>query len=458
MYTLKRDPESRRFVVSFVDRDGKRFRKSTRKTDRAEARAVADRWYQRHSDPTYAAADATTVREAADGLMRALVNENKPPATQQFYAQKIGHVCRLFGDGRALSKVDAKLVDAYIETRKGEGAAPSTVAKELVAMRRMLKHARRRGEFDKEISQVMPVSFDPQYVPRTRRIDVETAWRLIAALPKDAGRYVAFTCATSSRDAGARRALGGDYDRERGRILVRDRKTEASTRAVPVVSITKAFADHAFADLKPGAHVFGGTYPGALHALQRACKRMGIEPVTSNDLRRSLAHWLRQAGVPRDIAAEFFAHVDDRMMGQVYGKLDADELADRLNKILPDSWQTPASSKDAVDAADSKTPDKKPGGGGSGGSGRLCNPLPNHLATSPNGEEANAVSENLPASWLDLFLRRRIQELRAEAANDELVVVLVHECVALSGVRTQAAESRLRENLNRLAGLVGGAS
>lgn len=462
MYTLKRDKKSGIWHVYFVDRDGKRFRQTTKHEDKARARAVADDLYLRHADPTHSAADTTTVRAAADGLMIALVNEAKPESTREFYAQKLGHVLRLFGESLPMSRVDAKRVDGFIETRKLEGAKPSTIAKELVAIRRMLKHARRRGEFNKEISQVMPVTFSAQYEPRTRRIDYETAWSLIRVLPKDAGRYVAFTCATSSRDAGARRALGADYDRTRRRIVVRDLKTAASTREVPVVAITQAFADHAFDGLKPGSFVFGGTYSGALHALQRACKRLNIEPVTSNDLRRSLAHWLRAAGVPRDIASEFFAHVDERMMAKVYGKFDADELAARLDKILDESWKKSSDSAESAETTEHETPGKRGGSSGVGGAGGLCNPLPNHLATSPRTGEPTGnrfsslhPSSNLDESWIDAHITRRIHELKAEAAAEEEHLLRWRSCIQLATVGTQEAEEQLRAHLVELVRSLG---
>jgi integrase len=79
------------------------------------------------------------------------------------------------------------------------------------------------------------------------------------------------------------------------RIRVHDRKTIRATRAVPLTPVTEAFAMHAFRDVGPHQLVADGL--GSLrHALARACKRLKLAPLSPNDLRRSVAHWLLQRG------------------------------------------------------------------------------------------------------------------------------------------------------------------
>ena len=350
MYTL--DRVGKYWHCYFIARDGSRFRRSTKRADKREARHVADAWYLRHADPTYQAAHHTTVGDGIQQLKLAKVDAQKSAGTMHFYQVKTDHLARVLGEGRKLATIDAKVVDAFIATRKQEGAKANTISKELTALRQMLKHARRRGEFDKELSQVMPVQFATGYVPRTRKLTIDDAWRLIHQLPEGVGRYVAYTLATTSRDTGALRARGRDI----GPLGIRvdDRKTKRSVRTVPFTPVTEPFARHAFDGVGDDEPVASGV-SSARHAMQRACDGLGMPRVSSNDLRRSVAHWFRKEQIPLPLIAEFFGHGDTRMLEKVYGKLDADEL----RKSLEGSWKKPSKivdPEDSMEASDLTDP------------------------------------------------------------------------------------------------------
>jgi hypothetical protein len=64
--------------------------------------------------------------------------------------------------------------------------------------------------------------------------------------------------------------------------------------------------------------------------LAQACDRAGIEPCTPNDLRRTCATWLRQAGAAPDLIAPVMGHADTRMVERVYGRMPIDDLERRL--------------------------------------------------------------------------------------------------------------------------------
>jgi integrase len=318
--------------VYCLDRYGRRRRASTRQTDKKRADVVAADWYRKLGDPTHHAADTTTIQSAAESLIEALKQRKRSPATiGHFYRIKLSHIARLLGAHTALAKIDARTVDSYIADRDSEGASSHTVAKELTALRMLLKHARRRGEFDKELSQVMPVGFATGYKPRERRVTESEAWAIIGELPDGAARYVAFVCATTGRDLAAKRAKGRDLTPEG--IRVHDRKTKQATRTVPLTAVTEAFARHAFRDVAPDAPVAEGL-GSVRHALRRACARLKLAPLSPNDFRRSVAHWLLERGVPRDAAAAFMGHGSTKMLDLVYGKLDTKELGATIRRAL----------------------------------------------------------------------------------------------------------------------------
>lgn len=323
MYTLHRI--GNKWHVYFRDRDGNRVRQTTKQTEKSKARAVADDLYRRLADPTYRAANETTIATAAQWLVSELRNTGKSEQTVgHFYNIKLRQIKRLLGADTPLTAVTAASVDKYIEDRRKEGASSNTISKELTALRQLLKRARRGGHFDREISQVLPVGFATGYEPRSRKITQEQCWQLIAEVPDNVGRYIAFVAATSARDAAVRRAMGAD--RTAAGILVRDKKTQLSERTVPITPVTQAFADHAFAGVSPNQRVAPST-TSVRHALERACARLQMPRISPNDIRRSVAHWLLAEDVPRPLVSAWMGHASTRMLDRVYGKLDPSELA-----------------------------------------------------------------------------------------------------------------------------------
>jgi integrase len=360
-YELFKRDGSPYFFVYFTDRDGRRFRKSTRETIQSRAHAVARKWESERADPTHSASHATSIDAAAGHLKSELHDRGRSPETIKFYSVKLSHVARVLGGDLPLAKVDAVRVREYIATRKKEGAAKYTISKELTCLRMLLKHARYLGLFDREVSQVMPVAFATGYKPRTRRLTVAEAWALIGELPDGPARYVAFVCATTARDAAVARAKGRDLT-PKG-IRVHDRKTKGSTRTVPLTAITEPFARRAFDGIAGDALVAPGV-SSVRHAFARATKRLGMAHVSPNDLRRSVAHWLLEAGVPRDVAAAFMGHGSTKMLDLVYGKLDPVEIGTAIARALgarggssgEPVGKTGEDSPGPVDGVDSATP------------------------------------------------------------------------------------------------------
>ena len=96
---------------------------------------------------------------------------------------------------------------------------------------------------------------------------------------------------------------------------------------------TSDSARHAFRDVAPDAPVAEGL-GSVRHALRRACARLKLAPLSPNDFRRSVAHWLLERGVPRDAAAAFMGHGSTKMLDLVYGKLDTKELGATIRRAL----------------------------------------------------------------------------------------------------------------------------
>jgi integrase len=61
-------------------------------------------------------------------------------------------------------------------------------------------------------------------------------------------------------------------------------------------------------------------WANATRDLERACARAGLEKVTPNDLRRTLATWLNRDGVPRWAISRILRHKSTRMVDAHYAK------------------------------------------------------------------------------------------------------------------------------------------
>lgn len=316
---------------------GETIRRSTRCTTRAAALLTGQRWERERADPDHATAQAATFGGAVSAFLADLERSAKPADTKKFYRQKCGVLVRHFGARRPLSEVTAQLVDKYLADREREPVAfdthgsptrtvtANTIHKELVALRQVLKRAKRRGEFRRDVSEVLPVGFSPKYEPRNVSLSLDHASKLCAALPRHRAAAVAFVLATTARRKEvflARRADVVGF-----RVDLRGTKTLGAERSVTVAPFARPLL--AFA-LEYGGGAGGlllRPWPSARRDLAAACKRVGAPRVTWNDLRRTLSTWLVEGGVSDTVIAKMLGHVDTAMLHRVYGKPKHDAMA-----------------------------------------------------------------------------------------------------------------------------------
>jgi len=310
----------------FYDADGVIQRKSTKQRDKTAARAVLREFERQATDPRYAAANATSVHDALERMIENRIQRGRADGTLHMYRVKAGHVRRVFGADTPLSRIDAKKIDGYLATRLAEGAARTTIGKELTTIRAMLKVARRRGEFTGDIAAIMPDGWSLEYRPRQRFLTEPEAQALLAELVSDRQAHVAFILATGARWSESMRARAKDIRLDMGKVKLHGTKTIGADREVPIVAFGWPLLRRVV-DLR-------GTEKGLLFRrwinvrrdLATACKNAKIADVSPNDLRRTPSTWLRQMGVPPSEIAPFLGHVDSRMVERVYGRIPVDAL------------------------------------------------------------------------------------------------------------------------------------
>ncbi len=237
--------------------------------------------------------------------------------TLHMYAVKAGHLLRLLGsvDVNALTLED---VQSYIETRRGEGAHPETIRKELVTLRQSLKLARDRKLLQHDPRGVFP-RFRVRYVPRDRHLTPAEASKLVKSLSAKRRLWVLLAVYTGPR-LSELEALRWerDVDLQGGWILLPGTKTAQSRRKVRIPDPLMPHLVAAEGDTGPVVE----QWRNVRRDLRAACKRAGIAPVSANDLRRTFASWMKQRGEDSAVVAKLMGHSSTRMVDLVYGRLN----------------------------------------------------------------------------------------------------------------------------------------
>ena len=324
---------------------GQTVRRSTRCTTRTAALLTAQRWERERADPDHAAAASATFGGAVTAFLADLERSAKPKDTRDFYRRKCGTLVRHIGADRPLSEVTAQLVDRFIAAREAEGVAfddagaptrtvtANTIHKELVALRQVLKRAKRRGELRRDLSEILPVGYSPRYEPRKVSLTLEQAGALCRALPPHRAAAVAFALATTARYAEVFRARSTDLY-PMGEVRLRGTKTAGSARSISVPGFALPLLD--FAIEKGNGRFFGdllfNPWPNSHRDIAAACRRINAPEVTWNDLRRTMATWLLEGGVSTYLVSKMLGHTTTKMVETVYGKPRDEALGDLMAK------------------------------------------------------------------------------------------------------------------------------
>lgn len=301
---------------------------STQCRDRAAAEAWCRDRERRATDPDYAAAQETTLAAGVRLFLAHCTRRGRSKATLAFYATKLGHAVRLLGADLALERITAAAVDGYLDARRAEDSVLTehTLAKELGAVRAMLRVLRRRGLYHRDPATVLPVAFEARYAPRTTALSPAELDRLLLALTPDRAAAVAYAVATAARRSELFRAERGDWDRAAGLVLLRGTKTARSARHVAVLRLFEPLLERAMRDAPGKTGRLFESWQNARRDIHRACERAQVPLVSWNDLRRTHGRWLRARGVEPALIGEQLRHASSRMAEQVYAKPSPAEL------------------------------------------------------------------------------------------------------------------------------------
>lgn len=293
--------------------------KSTGKLDKDAARAVLRDWERFSADPTYRAEASATLEIILREYLASRMSRGRSEATLKYVRQKSGALVRLLPT--YIADVTHATCEHYIGLRKVEKVQQTTIKKELRVLKAALVLARRNGKLTRDPDAIVPELEDTSKA-KERYLTPNEFLGLILGLPEERAAHVVWLVATAARWGESTRARREDHDETQ--IRIRGTKTKASKRTIPILPTTRPLLVWALA--RAGFTTLFAKWGNVRRDLHQVCERLGIPPVSPNDLRRTHATWLRQAGVEPHLIGAALGHRDGRMAERVYGRLGTAEL------------------------------------------------------------------------------------------------------------------------------------
>lgn len=248
-------------------------------------------------------------------------------ATRSCYTQRAGHVLRILGE-TPLSTLHLDAVQSYIDQRLAEGAARETLRKEICVLRRALDLAHKRGILATPPGSLLP-RFRTKYVPKKVWLTPQDFERLLASLPAARQTWLLAAVYTGARLSELVAMAWPDVDFVAGLVHLRGTKTERSDRIIP---LHPRLAARLASERRIRGPVLA-SWGSVRRDLALACRKAGVPVVTPNDLRRTFASWLVQAGETSYVVAQLLGHSSSTMVERVYGRLAHHTMIAALSKL-----------------------------------------------------------------------------------------------------------------------------
>lgn len=321
---------------------GKRYQRSLKTRDKKVALERFRQW------ELSAIPEARGRKQLLSESIAALIAtmHEKAPGTIEMYEEKAARLKKTLGDP-AISDITLDMVQDYITRRlssePGHGpAAPHTISKELIVLRKALKHAHKRG-----ILAIVPPlpDYSPKYKPRERWLTVEQWSALAAELEPHRRLWAGLACLAGGSAGEVERVRWEEVKLRDGVLRMPGTKRETRDRWVPIAPALYALLDAVPPKTRKGLVVLSWTSVRRdLHAAADRANRSGasVPHVSPNDLRRTFASWLVQSGVDLFTVSKLMGHSSTRMVEKVYGKLSKENLQAAISRV-PQFAVTPLS-------------------------------------------------------------------------------------------------------------------
>ncbi len=314
--------------------------KSTGKRSKREAEQLADRKVVEAETKTH----SVTLDEAIETLAAHKERKGVSDATMSKLSDKASQLRTYFGPSREVHSIELAQTNAYMDKRRRDGVQDSTIELELRELRAALRQLKLLGRYRGEPAAIWPEALKHSFPGRKRWLPKAEYEKLLAALAprrkgaRDWSEHLTVYAYTGMRWSELYKLTAADVETEE--LHVPGTKTEESDRRVAYFHEAERIlrgraaaypAGPLFPLSSPDDHAERSAW---LRALKEACRRCGIAPVSTNDLRRTYCSWCFQSGIPMELVIMWMGHASSRMVMEVYAQPSAEQGRREMAKLV----------------------------------------------------------------------------------------------------------------------------
>jgi integrase/recombinase XerC/integrase/recombinase XerD len=251
--------------------------------------------------------------------------------TRRAYAVDVGQFARwAIARGLAPDDVDPKAVRRYVahlseRSPAGDGAAPSTSARKLAALRALFASQREHGRVAQNPADLVSTPRRGSQLPRV--LSAREAGGLLDALPhgiaaqplelRDRAMFeLAYSCGLRAEELVSLGRADVDYDGEQLRVEGKGRKTRFVPVGEPAMAAVRAYLERARPALLAPVASGGAQAARALSELDALFLSKTGRPLGTGDVRRRLRTWTSRLGIgegasPHALRHSFATHLLD---------------------------------------------------------------------------------------------------------------------------------------------------
>jgi site-specific recombinase XerD len=246
-------------------------------------------------------------------LLADLVLRDAAERTRRAYRVDLEQFARWAAErGRGPTEIDPKAVRRYIAHLSQRGAAATTTARKLAALRALFASQREHGNIAQNPADLVSSPRRPVRLPRV--LSAREAARLLDGIPAVAGGplairdralfELAYSCGLRAEELVSLRTGDIDHDAEQLRVEGKGRKTRFLPVGEPALAAVRLYLERA----RPALSAQGGS--GQALFLSKTGRPLG-----TSDVRRRLRTWTARVGVagvsPHALRHSFATHLLD---------------------------------------------------------------------------------------------------------------------------------------------------
>jgi site-specific recombinase XerD len=237
-------------------------------------------------------------RAAIGLLMEDLLRRDAAERTRRAYGVDLEQFAQWCGErGAGPQEIDPKAVRRYIAHLSERGAAPSTSARKLAALRALFSSQREHGAIAENPADLVSTPRRPSHLPRV--LSSREAAGLLDAIPasgplelRDRAMFeLAYGCGLRAEELVSLNVPDIDHEDEQLRVEGKGRKTRFLPVGEPAMAALREYLERSRPALTAGPRP--PRDPAAVHALflSKTGRRLG-----TSDVRRRLRTWTARAG------------------------------------------------------------------------------------------------------------------------------------------------------------------